>query len=125
MRTFFKAQLSSLLATAVDFLTMVCLVELFGLHYSLAVVAGAVAGALSNFLVNRYWSFKVSDMPVKQQSLKYVVVWTGSVLLNVTGVYILTHFARLSYMLSKIIVAVLVGLGFNYVLQKKYVFSAR
>jgi len=125
MRIFLKAQLSSLMATAIDFLVMICLVEVFKLHYTLGVIVGAMAGALTNFLVNRYWSFEVADKPVKQQSFKYLLVWTGSVLLNVSGVHFLTRIFKINYIISKIAVSIIVGLSFNYVLQKKYVFSTK
>ena len=125
MKIFFKAQISSLLASAVDFLLMICFVEILEVHYTLAVAVGAIGGALTNFMINRYWSFEVSDKPAQQQSYKYILVWIGSVLLNVSGVYLLTRFLKLDYIFSKIIVSVCVGLSFNYVLQKKYVFSPR
>lgn len=125
MKIFIKAQLSSLVATAVDFLTMIFFVEIFKIHYTFGVVFGAMAGALTNFLINRYWSFKVADKPVKEQSFKYFLVWTGSVLLNVSGVYLLTQFLKINYIFSKITVSIIVGLGFNYLLQKKYVFSTK
>ncbi len=125
MKLFLKAQLSSLLATAVDFLLMVAAVELLHIHYTLAVVVGAVGGALTNFIINRYWSFQAAQAPVKQQGLKYALVWVGSLLLNVSGVYLFTRFAGLSYLAARVIVAVSVGLGFNFVLQKQYVFNAK
>ena len=125
MKIFLKAQLSSLMATAVDFLLMICFVEIFKVHFTAGVILGAMGGAMTNFLVNRYWSFEVTDKPVKEQSFKYILVWTGSVLLNVCGVYFVTNLLKISYVFSKIIVAIVVGLSFNYVLQKKYVFSTK
>ncbi len=123
MKHFFKAQLSSLLATLVDFLIMVLSVEAGKLHYVIAATLGACCGALVNFIINRYWSFKATHTPAKQQGFRYSLVWIGSILLNVSGIYVLTHFLQIKYILSKIIVAIIVGLGFNYTLQKEYVFN--
>jgi putative flippase GtrA len=123
MKVFFKAQLSSLLATAADFLLTGCFAELVHLHYTVAVMLGALGGAFTNFAINRYWSFNAQAMPVRQQTYRYGLVWLGSVLLNVSGVYLLTRFFGMHYMISKMIVAVIVGLSFNYLLQKEYVFG--
>lgn len=125
MKLFFRAQLSSLLATAIDFIMMVLAVEAFHLHYTVAVVMGAISGAAANFTVNRYWSFGAAKTSFRQQGIRYVLVWAGSVLLNVSGVYLLTHFLEVPYLLSRIVIAVLVGLTFNYLLQKQFVFAAK
>jgi putative flippase GtrA len=125
MKPFLKAQLSSLLATAVDFLLMVACVEFVRMHYIAGVVVGAFGGAFTNFVINRHWSFAVANASLRVQALKYALVWTGSLLLNVFGVYLLTGLGGFSYILSKIIVAVSVGLGFNYLLQKQYVFGTK
>lgn len=125
MKTFFKAQLSSLIATTVDFIVMILFVEFIHLHYSLAVVIGAIGGALTNFLINRNWSFEVRNKAIAKQSIKYLFVWLGSVLLNVLGVYALVGFFKMSYLLSKVTVSICVGLFFNYGLQRKYVFNPK
>ena len=125
MKSFLKAQLSSLLATAADFSLMVFFVEIVRLHYTQAVVIGALGGALTNFVINRYWSFHAAQASFRRQSLRYALVWTGSLLLNVSGVYLFAEFMGLGYLVSRIIAAVSVGLGFNFVLQKQYVFNAK
>ncbi len=123
MKAFFKAQASSLLATAVDFITTAGFVELANWHYTLAVIMGAVAGALANFLINRYWAFDAGAQSARQQGYRYALVWLGSLLLNVCGVYVFTRFLKLHYLFAKMLVATMVGLGFNYLLQKEYVFN--
>ncbi len=125
MKIFFRTQFSSLAATAVDFLLIIFFVEILKAHYTVAVVFGAIAGALCNFFINRFWSFEASSGALKYQGFRYILVWTGSVLLNVGGVYLLTEFFMISYIFSKISIAVIVGLCFNYVLQKRYVFSTK
>jgi len=125
MKIFLKAQFSSLIATAVDFSVMIFFVEWLKVHYTIGVLSGAMAGALTNFVLNRNWAFNAIDRSIKEQSFKYVLVWTGSVLLNVSGVYVVTHFLKIKYFISKIIVSIAVGISFNYFLQKKYVFAAK
>lgn len=123
MKIFFKAQLSSLLATAVDFTVTIFGHNILQLYYMFAVFNGAIAGALTNFFLNRHWSFSAEKENVAQQGAKYVLVWFGSLLLNLGGVYLLTEFGGVKYIISKILIAVLVGISFNYLLQKKYVFN--
>jgi len=124
MRTFLKTQISSLLATAVDFLVTIILVEAAGLHYAAATVLGAVSGAFANFIINRNWSFRAGEGSIKHQGLKYFCVWLGSVILNTLGIYLLTAHLGISYVVSKLLAAIVVGIAFNYTLQRHYVFAS-
>ena len=123
MWIFFKSQISSLIATCVDFLITILLVETLHAHYIAATVAGAVAGALTNFGINKYWSFESGKENFKRQGFRYMLVWIGSLLLNTSGLYLLMLLPQANYIISKIIVALTVGIGFNYTLQKHYVFQ--
>jgi putative flippase GtrA len=125
MQQFFRAQITSLISTLVDFALTYFLVEICHQYYMLAVAAGAVAGAIVNFSINRFWSFEATDHTIRTQGFKYALVWMGSLLLNLSGTYILTQFFSMNYLVSKIMTAVAVGLGFNYTLQKYYVFATK
>lgn len=120
--TFIKAQAASLAATGFDFLTTIVLVNVFGWWYLAASVTGTIAGGLLNFMMGRLWAFNAADGRIEWQFIKYVLVWTGNLLLNAAGVFIITQYIGLSYVISKIITSVVVGIGYNYVLQKKFVF---
>ncbi|MEO8761176.1 MAG: GtrA family protein [Bacteroidia bacterium] len=125
MISFLKAQLNSIISTAVDFLVMIVLVEFFSIYYIAAVVAGAIAGAMTNFILGRVWVFQAKNESVKEQILKYSLVWTGSLLLNICGVYFFTDILKVKYIISKIITSITVGVSFNYILQKRFVFSVK
>ena len=118
-----KAQVASLAATAVDFLVTIVCVE--GLHawYVLATGLGNVAGGITNFYLGRYYVFRAAQQSSPAQGLRYALVWGGSLLLNAGGVYLLTHELRLNYVTSKVVVSLVVGLGFNYLLQRHFVFK--
>ncbi|WP_341906841.1 GtrA family protein [Fluviicola taffensis] len=123
MKMFLKAQLSSLIATAVDFGFTVLLIEGFLVKYVIATSIGAVLGGVVNFTVNKYWSFAKGREYTKTQVLKYGMVWIGSILLNtVVSAFILSVMDG-SYLIVKILVSLIVGISFNYSLQKYYVFS--
>lgn len=122
MATFIKAQAASLAATCFDFLTTIVLVNVFGWWYLAGSVTGTIAGGLLNFMIGRLWAFNAGEGKIEWQFIKYVLVWTGNLLLNAAGVFMITQYIGLSYVISKVITAVVVGIGYNYVLQKKFVF---
>lgn len=123
MFTFLKAQASSLISSAVDFLITVMLKELFGLWYLAASVTGTICGGITNFLLGRIWVFSSKDKAVGPQAFKYGVVWVGNLLLNAGGVYLCTDIFGIKYWISKVTVSLIVGIGYNYVLQKFFVFK--
>jgi putative flippase GtrA len=118
-----RAQIASLAATAVDFGTLFLLTEHFGVWYVYSTGAGAALGAVTNFLLNRYWSFEAGHIEWGPQALRYGLVSAGSLGLNMLGVYAFTAGTGLKYGVSKIITAVLVGLLFNFPLHRRYVFK--
>lgn len=141
MHPFLKAQTSSLTASSADLLATVVLKEVFHIWFLTASVAGTIIGGITNFLVNRNWVFDArnekqfegdeNELPffgekahhVSIQAFRYSLVWTGNLALNAAGVYLLTHYMSVSYMISKVFVSLLVGFTYNYVLQKRFVFS--
>jgi putative flippase GtrA len=126
MLTFLKAQMSSLIASATDYLVTVLLVKLTGATpglVALASVEGAVCGGIVNFIINRRWVFSDGSKSRRVQVIRYILVWTGSMLLNATGMYLVTYFSTIDIAISKILVSLLVGFGYNYFLQKRFVFK--
>lgn len=123
MFTFLRAQLSSLISSLVDFTIMVLLRELLGVWYLGASMVGTISGGVTNFCLGRLWVFQAKEESVEGQAAKYLFVWAGSLLLNATGVYFLTDVLSVRYWVSKIIVSLIVGICYNYVLQKIFVFK--
>ena len=122
MFTFLKAQTASLVASGVDFLMTILAVELAGLWYVTGAVIGTVSGGLTHFSLGRTWVFKASDKTIPTQFFKYFVVWNGSLLLNASGVFVVTHYGGINYIFSKVMVSLCVGFFYNYIIQKRYVF---
>jgi putative flippase GtrA len=120
---FLKAQVSSLIATAVDFTITIVLKELFGLWYVLANVTGVVCGGVTNFLINKDWVFGTSERTVRIQAQRYFLVWSGNFLLNAGGVWVITQSTELSYLTAKIIVSFVLAFTYNFFLQKHFVFK--
>ena len=108
--------------TALDFGVLAGLVELAGVNYVAAVFFGTVVGALSNFFINRHWSFDVAHLGAHWQLVRFVPVQVGSSALQTLGVWALTDLARVEYLASKMIVAVGVYLLWNYPMNRFIVF---
>ncbi|MHC2991838.1 hypothetical protein OB13_09680 [Pontibacter sp. HJ8] len=123
MFTFVKAQAASLVASGVDFLVTILAVELFGLWYMAGTVTGTISGGVTHFSISRGWVFNASERSIPPQIIKYFMVWNGSLMLNASGVFVVTHYAGLNYIFSKVLVSLLVGFFYNFIIQKKYVFK--
>lgn len=122
MKVFFKAQAASLLASIADFLTTLVSVQLLGVWYIAGSITGTIAGGWVNFMIGRRWVFQSGAQNIHKQALKYLLVWAGNLLLVTTGVFLLTHVAGFDYIFSKILVSLLVGSIYNYLMQKRFVF---
>src|SRR5580692_11212169 len=130
MRTFSKAQIASLLATGVDFGVTFLLLRWLGVPSAVASTrvtfygaTGTLCGGVTHFMISRTWVFNAQEGKWAAQLNRYVLVWIGNLLLNVSGLWLLTHYTGLKDMFAKIITAVTVAVCYNYVLQKRFVFK--
>ncbi len=120
--SFSRSQISSIFSTGIDYAIVLLFVEVFQSWYVLATALGALAGAISNFFLNRHWSFQASHGQLKRQARRYGIVSGGSLLLNSFGVFLVTEHLQIHYILSVIFVSLFVGILFNYPLQRNYVY---
>lgn len=113
-----------MIATLVDYLVFGLLHEFFMVWYLMANIIGVVSGGIVNFLLGRYWAFSSKGEEIKGQAVKFFVVWSGNLILNTSGLYGLTQLlGDKNAIIAKIIVSLIVGIGYNYVLQKFFVFK--
>lgn len=119
---FIRYNAVTLLATATDFLVMVFLAEVFEVWYLASAAIGTISGGIVDFTLKRRWAFREHAQKVIHHSLKYSLVWLASFGLNTGGVFLLVEFLHMPYAVAKVFAAVAVGLGFNYNMQKYYVF---
>jgi putative flippase GtrA len=123
MSTFIKSQASSIISTLFDFLTTIVCKELFSFAVVFATLLGTLTGGIVNFTLGRNWVFDKRERKIPVQAMKYVVIWGGNLLLTTLGVTIANSYLGINYILAKIIVAVIMGTTYNYMLQKKFVFA--
>jgi putative flippase GtrA len=125
MKSFTRSVLTSILSTAVDFATLVGLVELVHLDYKLATFIGTIVGFLTNFTINRQWAFEATHGHVGWQFARVLPVQGGSTALQTLGVWLFHTLLGMRYWTAKIVVSVLVYLGWNYPMNRFWVFPHR
>ncbi len=131
-----KALCTAQAASVIDFVVTVLLSSVMGVYYVVATSVGAVTGGVANCIFNYHWVFPGSGVSKWHIAIKYFLVWVVSILLNVEGTYLLTEWLRDSqlvtsllgahanqvYIFSKIVVALVVALAWNYQMQRLFVY---
>ena len=125
---FLRAQLSSQLATIIDFIITIGLAKLFSVYYVYATFAGSFFGGIVNCIVNYKWTFRPENCKKINIVIKYILVWCGSLFLNVGGTFLITeaitkviyiqnifgHYLDNLFIFSKILVSLAVAFFWNY-----------
>jgi putative flippase GtrA len=123
LKVFLKAQCTSLVASGADYLVYGLLY--WGCHvwYLTASMMGLITGGIVSFIVARNWAFDKGSRNIKMQAFLYFLVWNGNLLLNTAGVYLVKEGFHADPTFSKILVSIVVGISYNYLLQKNLVFK--
>ena len=125
MFTFIKAQSSAFIGGIADYIIMVFCTEVLGIFYPVSIAIAGVLGAVVNFSINRKWTYRASDGKLNSQLIKFVLVVAGSIVLKSSGTYLLTTWSHIDYKLTRLVVDLVVSLGFNYTLQTYWVFRKK
>lgn len=123
LTSFLRYNVSAILATITDFLVFVILIKIFGIWYIVATIFSALSGGIIAFVLNRNWAFISKSGKISRQAIRYFIVWGGSILLNTVGLFILVESTNINEIISKIIISVAVGFGFNFLMYKYFVFT--
>lgn len=115
---------ASIIAAGVDYLVMICCVELLGVGPVTATPFGAVSGAVTNFMLGRRFTYKRTNVPVPGQAWRYALISGASLGLNTSGEYLFNHVLSIQYLLARLISSVIVSNAWNYPMQRYFVFSA-
>ena len=121
--SFFRSQMSSILATLIDFLVFIFLEKIILIYYVLAAGISAIAGAIVSFLLGRNWAFRKKDGHLTSQAFRYIITSSTSLLLNTYGIYLLTENLVIDPLYSKIIISLLVGVFFNFLMYRYFVYK--
>lgn len=102
---------------------------------NLSVACGAIVGGIVNCTINYHFTFRATDQSIRAVIVKYIMVWTGSMLLNMYG----TTFAAMGiskwkflhelgftadgiFAVSTLLVSLLVSWFWNFALQRYFVY---
>ena len=118
---YLKAQIAAILGSLADYLTVIILVEIFKCWYLLANLCGNIIGGTLQFFLGRKWAFRSSGN-VYTQMLKFILIFSGNIILSAAGIFILTSLFHVNYLISKTVISILLGLTYNYYTQKRFVF---
>jgi len=121
-KTFLRAQLVSICATTVDFIISIILHHLLGVYYVTATSIGAFCGSVTSFSLGRNWVFLNRRGRLSIQFLRFVIINGFSIFGNTTGVFFFKENFDISFIASRVIVAILIGIFFNFFMNRYFVF---
>lgn len=139
--TFLRSSISSQIASWIDMAaSFIFFAFVFrGLDFlyrsNLSVAVGAVCGGIVNCCINYRFTFHAKGQSVKAVAVKYALVWTGSLLLNMYGTSLFGELlSRWKFLIdlgfkpdgifaaSRLTVSLVVSLAWNFVLQRNFVY---
>jgi putative flippase GtrA len=117
--------MTSLMATGVDYLTMIVLVSMAGVKPVPATAIAATAGAITSFTFNRHFTYQATDVAARRQVWRFLLVSGSSLALNTVGEYLLHDRVGLQYILARVVTSTIVSGGWNYPMLRFFVFSGQ
>ncbi len=99
---------------------------LAGVYYVIAAVIGAVAGAITDFSVKKWWVFDAAKPgSMEGQAARYALVSGIGAGLNAGLSYALVDGVHIHQNIGVIIASTIVGFGWNYPMHRLYVFRPK
>jgi putative flippase GtrA len=117
-----RVGLSGALATLIDVLTLIALVELAGVYVTIAAFVAALNGGVTNFLVNKFWAFNDYSRIHFRQISSYAAVSLVTALFVAAAVHLFAIVIGWPYLIAKALAAVTVFAAWSYPAQAKLVF---
>ncbi|MEM7674391.1 MAG: GtrA family protein [Myxococcota bacterium] len=118
-----RTAIAAAIATGLDFVVFVALVSGdFGLSASVSTAVGCIVGGITNYAINRVWTFGSRNTHL-HEAPRYALVSSSSALLNSGGVAVMLLVPGLDYRLAWFLVRGAVFVGWNYPLQRDFVFT--
>lgn len=119
---FQRAWVASAVATVVDYGTFTLLVEVVGIYTGTSRALGALIGAVTNFTLNKLYTFRTQQNSVLVEVPRYAAISLTSLLLNTVGVILLTEGRRWNPLFAAAVVGVAVSVCWNLPLHRIFVF---
>lgn len=106
----------------VDFGTTYLLKEKLKIHKYIANSSGFLLATISNYLLNRYWTFQSQDPKAFEQFGKFFVIALIGLLFNNLIIYILNDKLKINFYLSKVFAIAAVSI-WNFFANYIYTFA--
>jgi len=132
---FMKATVVAQIASWTDMGLGILLKLVFHVDIKLATAIGAFVGGVINCSLNYKWTFKSNSCSVPAVVVKYIMVWTGSLLLNMYGTALLDNAFANSVTLAgwgikagvyttvaRVGTSLIVSIFWNFMLQRYFVY---
>jgi len=117
--------MTAVISTVVDYSVMVLGVELVHLGPVAATPIAAFAGGVTNFTLNRRFTYRAMHEGVQHQLWRYVLVSGCSLGLNTLGEFLFLKVPHLHYFVARVIASIIVSNVWNYPMLRFFVFSDR
>lgn len=136
--TLLRSSVSSQLCGWIDTLTAFLAFSLLHLTPFLSTAIGAFIGGIFNCIINYKFTFHAQGVAWRVALVKFLFVWAGSLLLNSFGTQILYSLVHNwswlhdtvgiakdgIFLATRLFVALMVSLCWNFLLQKNFVFKS-
>jgi len=121
----FRYLVASGIAFIIDFSMLYVLTDYFGLYYLHASALSFVSGILSIYILSITWVFQHRSFSKKRIELPvFIVIGIIGLMINQTGMYLITETVGLYYLLSKILISILV-FAWNFTARKIILFTKK
>ena len=121
-KAFLRSQIVSLCATTVDFVISLFLNLYLSVYYVTATSIGSFFGAFTSFILGRNWAFLNRHGHIRKQVFRFITLNIFSIFANTTGVFFFKETFEISFFASRLIVAVIIGVCFNFSMNRYFVF---
>jgi putative flippase GtrA len=119
-----RHQVVAAAATVLDFAWMAFAVERLGVAPGGAAFTGAALGTVASFLLGRAWVFRARWSEAwGLQAARFALVAGVSATLNGLGEHVLHDLSGVGYLTARVLVAVAVGVVWNFPMQLGFVFG--
>lgn len=129
--SFIRYVIVGLIGFGIDFGISYLLIEKIGVVIWIATLASTEVSIVSNFLFNNFWSFSHKKLEHKLGSyipsfIKFNLVSSGSILIQVVGVSLLSHFfGQKLWIIYKILVIAFVVVPYSYIFYNKFIWKEK
>lgn len=133
--TFVRSGLSAQVCGYIDFIVSFIMFAWLGFKPIYATAIGALVGGIFNAVINFKFTYKENESHWKAVSIKFSIVWLGSLILNSFGTeilyWLLNKWKWLEtigfkpdgyFSVARITVSALVSIFWNFILQKNFVY---